>query len=235
MNPHFSTTHWTQVRQATGHSEGGKQALGELCAAYYAPVVAYLQAHFQHQEQARDAAHDFFARILAQPALHGADPGKGKFRHYLLGALKHHLLQRHEAAVRQKRGGGMAHISLEANAGQGAEIADQFTLPPDREFDRQWARHILETAAQALESEWTGMGRADEFAWLYPFIIGETVHGELTTQCQERGLNPATVRKNLSRLRQKFRETVRATIAGTVAQPEDVSEEMRYFVEVLAQ
>jgi DNA-directed RNA polymerase specialized sigma24 family protein len=234
MNPHFSTTHWTQVRQATGHSEGGKQALSELCEAYYAPVVAYLQQHFSQPDQARDAAHDFFAKILAQPALHGADPGRGKFRHYLLGALKHHLLQQHEAACRQKRGGGIAPISLEANAAIGAEAADHLTLPPDREFDRQWARHILHTATEALKQEWDALSRAEEFEWLYPFIIGDTAHGDLAMQCQDRVQNPATVRKNLSRLRQRFREFVRATIAGTLAEPTDVAEEMRYFVAVLS-
>ena len=101
----FHTTRWTLVRHATGHSVEGRQALSELCAAYYEPVVAFLRSG-RDTDAAREIAHEFFAHLLEKPNLGGAEPGRGRFRNYLLGALKHHLSHRREREGCQKRGGG---------------------------------------------------------------------------------------------------------------------------------
>src|SRR6478609_9366155 len=87
----FHTTRWRLVRHATGQSLEGRKALNELCAAYYEPVVAFLRRDGRDAEAARETAHDFFQRLLEAPNLGGAEPGRGRFRSYLLGALKHHL------------------------------------------------------------------------------------------------------------------------------------------------
>ena len=104
----FHTTRWTLVRHATGHSAEGQQALSELCAAYYEPIVAFLRRSGRDADAAREMAHEFFAHVLEKPNLDGAEPGRGRFRSYLLGALKHHLSQsartRRPAKARRWRG-----------------------------------------------------------------------------------------------------------------------------------
>ena len=92
----FHTTRWTLVRNASFRSPEGRKALSELCAAYYAPVVAFLRRDGRDVEVARETAHEFFERILEAPNLGGAEPGRGRFRSYLLGALKHHLTHERE-------------------------------------------------------------------------------------------------------------------------------------------
>ena len=110
----FHTTRWTLVLQATGHSVLGQQALSDLCAAYYEPVVAFLRADGREADGAREVAHGFFEELLATPQLGGAERGRGRFRSYLLGALKHYLSHQRERQQSQKRGGTAELISLES-------------------------------------------------------------------------------------------------------------------------
>jgi DNA-directed RNA polymerase specialized sigma24 family protein len=232
----FHTTRWTLVRHATGHSAEGKQALSELCAAYYEPVVAFLRRSGSEGELAREMAHDFFAHVLEKPDLGGAEPGRGRFRSYLLGALKHHLSHLRERAARQKRGGGLEVIPLTpgTDTSPGVDPSDVRTLPPDREFDRQWAMHVLKQAMMSLESEWRAAGKDEEFLLLHPLIAGEPEHGGLAALAEARGLNASSLRKTLSRLRQRFRHHVKAAITPTLAEGVETDDDMRQLLAALS-
>jgi RNA polymerase sigma-70 factor (ECF subfamily) len=232
----FHTTRWTLVRIANAESPAGRQALEELCATYYEPVVAFLRRDGRDIEAAREAAHEFFARLLEAPNLGGAEPGRGHFRSYLLGALKHHLAHERERALRTKRGGGAEMISLqpETDTSPGIDLGDPRALPPDREFDREWALHVLRLATDALAAEWEVAGKRDQFAALQPFIGGEMQHGDLAELAGRLGENAATLRKTLSRMRQRFRHHVKAKLAPTLTESAEVEDEMRALLAALA-
>ncbi len=232
----FHTTRWTLVRHATGSSAEGRAALSELCAACYEPVVAFLRRSGRDEDAAREVAHGFFEAILDKPALGGAEPGRGRFRSYLLGALKHHLSHRREREARQKRGGGVEIVVLDAGAdtSPGVDPGDTQSLPPDREFDRQWALHVLRRATEALAAEWAEAGKAEEFTALQPFLGGEAIHGDLATLAATRGSSAATLRKTVSRMRQRFRHHVKAELAPTLADRAEADDEMRALLAALS-
>ena len=235
MTEGFHTTRWTLVRHATGHSPEGRAALSDLCAAYYEPVVAFLRRSGREADAAREIAHEFFAALLERPALSGAEPGRGRFRSYLLGALKHHLSHRQEHAARQKRGGGAEVIALEAGTDTSPGVDPPDTaLPPDREFERQWALHVLRRATDALAAEWTAAGKAAGFVALQPFLGGEGAHGELAALAETCGESAATLRKTLSRMRQRFRQHVKAQLAPTLSDARDADAEMRDLMAALS-
>ena len=231
----FHTTSWTLVQHATGNSIEGKKALSELCAACYEPVIAYLRRSGRDEDTARDIAHGFFEAILQKPSLGGAEPGRGRFRNYLLGALKHYLSNKREREGRKMRGGGLEFVTLSAgtDTSPGVEPSDMNSLPPDREFDRQWALHILRSATTALEAEWRGAGKAEEFTDLQPFIGGGSEHGDLASLAASRGESAATLRKTLSRMRQRFRQHVKNFITPTISENCNTDEEMRTLFEAL--
>ena len=102
----FAATRWTLVARASGADPAAQAALSELCAAYYAPVIAFLRARGRDEDTARELAHAFFEKVLAGGALGGADPARGRFRSYLLGAVKHFLADRFDRAQAAKRGSG---------------------------------------------------------------------------------------------------------------------------------
>lgn len=152
----FVTTQWTRVMLARGESEEARAALAELCEAYYAPVHAFIARSVRNSEAARDLTQEFFQRLLARAGIRDVDPEMGRFRSFLLGAVKHFLadMRAHQNAL--KRNSGLAPESLAAgtDTSPGIEIADLGAPDPEREFDRKWALTILERSLDALAGEY---------------------------------------------------------------------------------
>ena len=235
MSDPFFTTQWTRVIAAKGESEDARMALGELCELYYAPVVGFLRKEGRRDEDARELAHDFFAWLLSRDALASLERERSRFRSYLLGALKHYIMHQREKASAQKRGGQVTHLHLEdaTDTSPGLDPADPLALAPDREFDRQWALHLIRQSLAALKSEWIEAGRAEEFTNLRPFLDGNSAHGELIQLAERTGLNENTLRSQLHRLRQALRKHLKAQISPTVSSSQDTSNELKTLVESL--
>jgi DNA-directed RNA polymerase specialized sigma24 family protein len=222
----FHTTQWTQVLSTRGDSDIAREALSDLAERYYAPVVAFLKREGRGEDAARELAHGFFAWLLSRDTFAKLD--RGRFRSYLLGALKHYISYERERAGRQKRGGDVTHVAIGASTGTslGFDPADDLALPPDREFDRLWALHILSEAMHALEGEWNSSGRAEQFVSLRPFLDVEPAHGVLAEFAAITGKNEATLRSQLHRLRRAFRRQVKAQIAPTLEAEGELEGEM---------
>ena len=235
MNDHFATTRWTLVRHATGHSAEGRRALSDLCEAYYEPVVAYLRKSGRDDDGARDLAHGFFEYLLAAPNLAGAEPGRGRFRNYLLGALKHFILRENERASREKRGGGAATVSLDegTDTSPGIVIADGNALAPDEFFDRQWALALIERAVVALEKEHAEAGKARDFSLLKPWLTGDAVRGGQAGVAQELGMSEGALKVAIHRLRRRFRDLVKSEVAQTIDSDDGVADEMNHLFAAL--
>ncbi|MEM7384567.1 MAG: sigma-70 family RNA polymerase sigma factor [Verrucomicrobiota bacterium] len=233
----FLTTCWTEVLAAKGNSKEARVALGEMCDGYYAPVVAFLRSEGRSDDRARELAHNFFAWLLARDTLTRLERGKGKFRSYLLGSLKHYLGHERARHKRLKRGGGVRHESL-GNETEiptpGPEPGAGISLPPDREFDRQWALHILKEAMRGIEAEWRSAGKEALWDQLKPFLDGETKHGDLALLAERTGRKESTLRSDLHRLRRGFRGQVKRRIAPTLGEGEALIDEMEILFAALA-
>ncbi len=115
-------------------------ALEELCRDYWYPLYAYVRHRGHSPENAEDLTQEFFARLLEKNYLAGLDGNRGKFRAFLLAALKHFLANEWDRANRQKRGGGVTVLSLDyQNADTRYQIDPPDHLSPDKLFDRAWA------------------------------------------------------------------------------------------------
>ena len=221
----FRTTRWTQVSRAKADSPEGRRALAELCSAYYEPVAAFLRCELRDAEAARELAHDFFAHMLAGGAIARAEPARGRFRSYLLGAVKHFLSHQREAGRRLKRGGSVENISL--NETEACSVADAGVLSPDAAFDRQWALTVVAHALEALRQECAAAGRADFFELVKPWLTGDTARGDQTALAASCGLNANALKVAVHRLKRRFRQLLKAEVAGTLDDPALVEAEMR--------
>lgn len=230
----FLTTRWTRVGLAKEESEDGRCALEELCHAYYEPVVAFLRWELRDPDAAREMSHAFFAEMLAGGKIGAAEPGRGRFRSYLLGAVKHFLANHRGAARRMKRGGGAEHVSLDEEASRADEIADPRQESPDAAFDRQWAITSLAHAMEAVRSECESEGRGEFYHAVKPWLTGEAAHGDQGAVAEACGMSTAALKMAISRLRRRFREAVRAEIAGTLEDEAMVDAEMRELFAALA-
>lgn len=231
----FLTTRWTRVCLAKADSEDGRRALADLCDAYYEPVVAYLRSVLRDGDAARDMSHAFFAHMLGGGTIHTADPERGRFRFYLLGAVKHFAAHQREAETRQKRGGGIAPLSLDADTATSPalNVAEDARLSPEAAFDRQWAITVLARAAQALGVECAAQGKSALFDHLRPSLLGESGYGDQAAVAQALGLSAAAVKVTVHRLRQRFRQCVKAEIAGTLKDAAAIEDEMRSLLAAL--
>lgn len=224
----FATTHWTVVL-AAGHgaTPQADRALEELCRTYWYPLYAYVRRQGRSKEDAEDLTQGFFASFLRRNYLEGVSSEKGRFRAFLLGALKHYLANEHDRASRQKRGGGVTHLSLDwqdADSRYQVDPADH--LSPDKLYDRAWAVALLEQVIGRLRAECAAEGKPEVFEALKPFLMvgkGEVPYAEAAARL---GMNEGTARVAAHRLRKRYRELLRQEIAQTLADPADLEEEM---------
>ncbi|GAA5135429.1 sigma factor [Prosthecobacter algae] len=222
---HFYTTRWTQVVRAKESSHEGREALRDLCDIYYAPVMAYLRRELRDPDAAQELAHEFFAYMLRGEAIRTAEQMRGRFRSYLLGAVKHFLLRQHELEQRLKRGSGVKPVSMDDDAAQSLRDEDQLT--PDAAFDRQWALTVLERALKSLKQECDKEERGALFEKLTPWLTGNSDHGDQAALAQSLGMNLNSLKSAVHRLKQSFRMKVREEVASTLEDGADVEEEMR--------
>jgi len=220
MTSSFHDTRWTLVSRSRGSGTQASAALSELCEAYYAPVVAFLRREGREEDTARELAHDFFAKLLAGGAIEGARPERGKFRSYLLGALKHFAADQRDKASAAKRGSGLQPAELDD------EMTDFAAEKPDAEFDRQWALTVLARSLSRLEAAMASEGKMAHFDALKPWLTAEADSTPQTVAAEKLGLSVEAVKVAVHRLRKRFREAVKAEIAQTVSDSSDVREEL---------
>jgi hypothetical protein len=220
----FHTTRWTRVCLAKADSEDGRRALADLCDAYYEPVVAYLRSVFREADAAREMSHAFFAEMLGGGTINTAERGRGRFRSYLLGAVKHFVAHQREAAGRMKRGGGIEAVSLD-DAEAGA-VPDVRQPSPDVEFDRQWAMTVIARGMDALRTECVAEGREAFFDAVSGILNGHASHGDQTALATTCGMSFDAFRMAVSRLKKRLRQCVKSEVAGTLEDPAAVQDEM---------
>jgi RNA polymerase sigma-70 factor (ECF subfamily) len=222
----FHSTRWTRVCLAKVDSDDGRRALADLCDAYYEPVVAYLRSVVRDADTARDMSHAFFAEMLAGGTIHTADPERGRFRFYLLGAVRHFVAHHREAEARHKRGGGVAALSLDADS-SALNVAGDSRSSPDAVFDRRWAITVLERAMVALEAECRAQGKEALVNHLRPWLLGESGYGDQSAAAEALGLSLSALKAAVYRMRARFRQCVKAEVAGTLRDESIIEDEMR--------
>lgn len=217
-------TRWSLVSRAQGDTEAARLALAELCEIYYPPVLGYIRSWVGNDE-ARDLTHAFFEKILSGNSLKGASQDRGRFRSYLLGAVKHFLCEKRSKDQSLKSGGHVSHSPIED------EVAgDATTLPPDAEFDRAWACTLLERALQSLGAEMEKGGKGTQFQALLPWLTGTATHGEQMSSAAQLGLSETAVRVQVHRLRRRFREIIEAEVTQTLEPGTDPADELRHLL-----
>ncbi len=231
----FATTRWSLVA-AAGLDDAGltraRLALEQLCKAYWYPLYAFVRYRGHSADDAQDLTQAFFARILETGGLATANPERGRFRSYLLGAMKHFLANEWHRARTQKRGGGVKFLELDALEPEARYALEPArSSDPDAGFDREWAQESVARALTKLRAESEARGKGELFAALEGSLSGsDEPKGATASQL---GMTTGAMKTALHRLRQRFRELLRAEIAQTVADPSDVDDEMRHLVAAL--
>ena len=232
----FATTHWSVVLAAGGtDTPAANAALETLLRAYWKPLYFYLRQRGQTHHDAEDLVQAFFCRFLEKDAIREASRQRGRFRSFLLASLKNFLANEYDRATTLKRGGSQPHLSLDTAALAEAAASELVAtdVPPEQVFDREWAQTVFDHALQRLEREFTEDGKQAQFNALAPFLHQPPGPGDYERVATQIGLRSALMPTAVLRMRQRFRDLVRAEIAATVATPAEVDAEIRYLVDLL--
>src|SRR5437667_2139416 len=233
----FQTTHWTLVLRArqTQSEISAQKALSNFCEAYWPPLYAFLRHRGHASPEAQDLVQACFAHLLEQNTLSRADQEKGRLRRFLLGSLQNFLFNEYDRARALKRGGGGQIVSIEEHLPE-AEAAMLATahLSDAGCYDLVWASTIVSRAWQSLQNDFVAEGKAEWLEELRPFVAGGSVVPLNQEQAAARlGVPIATLRTWLSRLRQRYRESLRTEVASTVSDPADVDQELHHLYQIL--
>jgi RNA polymerase sigma-70 factor (ECF subfamily) len=222
----FPVTRWSVVL-AAGRADA-QEALADLCGTYWGPVYAFVRRAGFGPHEAQDLTQSFFARVLEKNFIQKANPQKGKFRSFLLHALRDFLANYRAGHRAAKRGGEFAFVSLEAARAEhryGLELVDELTA--DKVLQRQWAWTLLERATELLCKEYAAADKADLFEALEVYLSGEKGLAPYAQMAARLAMTEGAVKVAVHRLRRRFGEMLRSEIAQTVCRPEDVDEEIR--------
>lgn len=232
----FTTTHWSMVL-AAGESSlpGSSAALERLCQIYWQPLYVYARRLGRNPEEAQDIVQSFFACLLEKRFLEAADPERGKFRSFLLSAFRHFVFKewRHNHTI--KRGGSMviAPIELEqAEENYRLEPADSLT--PKDVYEKRWVLSLLEQVFAQLRREYADAGSLPLFEQVKGLLTGDSparTHLEIATQL---GMTQGAVKVAVHRLRKRFKQVLMEEVAGTVASPTQVEEEIGYMLQLMS-
>lgn len=225
----FDTTRWSLVLAAgAGPAPGSREALAELCAAYWYPIYAHVRRRGHGPEEALDLTQGFFARVLEREIVRTADPGRGRFRCYLLGALTHFLADERDRGRALKRGGDRVTVSRDA-----ADAEARYRLEPahgetaDRQFERRWATTLIGRVLAELRRRYAAEGNAALFEHLRGFLTHDPPAGTRAEAAAALGTSPGAARVALHRMRRRYRDLLREEIAQTVSSPDQVDAEIR--------
>ncbi len=225
----FNTTHWSVVLLAgETHAPQADVALEKLCRTYWPPLYAYVRRKGHSPHDAQDLTQEFFARLLEKEYLKLADPERGRFRSFLLKSLQHFLVNEWGRAQALKRGGGHQLVPLDDVAAERiyqAQPDDQ--LAPESFYDKRWAMTLLEQAMERLGTDYSLAGKQELFGHLKAHLLTEGSAETYRQLAGPLGLSEGAVKVAMHRLRQRFRDAVRAEVAQTVATPAEVDEELR--------
>lgn len=233
----FATTHWSVILAASSTgSPKAREALEQLCRSYWDPIYAYLRRQGHDTPDAQDITQAFFAHLLEHRFPQGLVPQKGKCRSFLLTALRHFVSDRADYLRAQRRGGGRPPISIDAARAEARyELEPVHHLTAEKLYERQWAITLLNHVLDRLQREFAESGKGTLFEQLQPMLLGEKVAVGYAELAPRLGLSEGALKVAVHRMRRRYQALLREEVAHTVAEPQEIDEEIRHLRAVISQ
>jgi RNA polymerase sigma factor (sigma-70 family) len=226
----FTETRWSLVALAgSSDSSGSREALAKLCESYWHPIYSFLRHKGNSSHDAEDFTQQFFVRLLTENAFVRADQTKGRFRSFLLGALKNFIIDDYRRSTSLKRGGEMQLLPFDLREAESSyrEEPDS-NLTPEQVYDQRWAARLLNQALVKLRSEFEAAGHQNRFEHLKGFLSGEARRGEYEKAGEQIDLTAKSTKMAVYRLRQRYQQLVRAEVADTLEDSNELDDELQH-------
>ncbi len=232
----FATTHWSMVVSASGNrTPEASRSLAILCENYWFPLYAFVRRAGHSAEDAQDLTQEFFVCLLTKNYLATADRQRGRFRSFLLGAMKHFLANQERRQAAQKRGGNRLTISLDFHAGESRyqQIEPVDNLTPERLYEKRWALTLLDLVLHRLREEFHATGKLKLFDMLKQFLAGGAAKSAYLEVAGQLGMTEGAVKVAAHRLRRRYRKLLKEEIARTIVDSQTLEDELGELLAVL--
>lgn len=235
----FATTHWSVVaacKSGGAVDEDTEDAVAQLCRDYWPPLYSFVRRRGYSPADAQDLVQEFFTRLLQHRIYEQSDSAKGKFRTFLLAALKNYIADHHDKENTLKRGGRSDFVFLDGEIDAAERLCDSATemiLDEERHYEQRWAATLVSRALEGLRSDFQARSKAEIFAKLEPFVRGGESLPKQEDVAQQLSIPIDTLRSHLSRMRARYRMLLREEVARTIGTADDVDEELRHLSQIL--
>ena len=228
-NAEFATTHWSMiVSSREKDSDIRRDSLGELCTEYWYPLFAFLRRKGHQPDEAADYVQSFFLELIDKDFLDAVSPDKGRFRWFLMSAIKRYVSKQVEKQHAQKRGGDRAFFSLNVD-----DAEQRYQLEPvdggsaEKLFDRRWALAVLQQALDRLREQNEKKGKLELYLALQSTLSGVPMTNEQYAEIASRfGMLEGAVKVSALRMREKYRDAIREIVSQTVVESDRVTDEL---------
>lgn len=236
-SPTFSTTRWSAVTVAVDcDHRHSPEALNELCQTYWYPLYVFLRRKGEKPEDAEDLTQAFLADLLARNQLSRANRNRGRLRSFLIASLENFLHNEWRRRTAQKRGGGRVPISFDhLSDPERLTLQSRASDSPERDFNREWARALLDQTLRCLRSEWEAAGRGLLCDAFLAHLWNDTAALPYDVLCTQFDISPVNLRVTFHRFRSQYRDLLRQRIAETVGNDREVDEELRFLMRAVSQ
>jgi RNA polymerase sigma-70 factor (ECF subfamily) len=221
-----------------GSSASAEAAMQALCTTYWRPLYSFVRRSGRSVEDAQDLTQSFFSHLLEKDSLAHVDPALGKFRAFLLTALRNFLTNEWRREQASKRGGDAQFLSLDdltrAEDYYAAGLSASET--PQQIYERNWALAVIERAARRLEDEFAAAGKSHIFALLKPYLEGDRDAARYAQVAAALEWSEVTVRVSVHRMRGRFRDLLQQEVATTLADPDNhsaIEDELKFLLNAL--
>lgn len=230
----FATTRWSLIRDASQPGDAAGRAMAKFCELYWYPLYSFARRNGRQPEDARDDVQAFFLHLLERQAIGGAQPEKGRFRTFLLTSFRHFLINAHARAAAMKRGGN-ALVQLDCPDAERRYLREPtYDLTPARIFDRQCALALVQQTVEELGAHCAATGKTADFEVLRRYLV-QTPDATSYAQAAARlGRSVGAVKVAVHRLRRRYAELLRSSIAQTVSEEAEIDQEIRDLFAALA-
>ncbi|MDA1016542.1 MAG: sigma factor [Planctomycetota bacterium] len=229
----FQTASWSLVANAGGDGPGGRAAIDQLCGTYWSPLYVFLRGLGQSQSDAEDIVQSFFIHLLEDRVLEYADQDRGRFRTFLIAAIKQFVAREHVRRSARLRKPDRAILSHDFGvAEQMYSTRGQDEKTPEVLFDRAWALTLLDQTVTKLRDEYARADKVELFEKLLPALTSDRrIARDVSAQLQMSG---GAVRVAVHRLRKRYGTILRRLISETVQDPSEVDDELHALMRAIS-
>ena len=232
----FLTTHWSLIEGIQKRRDPGQALIGSLLKRYWKPVYCYLRRTGYSNEKAKDLTQGFFHEVvLSRHLIERADPSKGRFRGFLLNALKQYVIDMSRRESIQTNIPPDKLIAL--------EIAHLPVLPqtvsqwsPEACFHYAWKSAILDQTVTAVEEDCIHADQEKHWQVFRDYLLNPILEGRepppLKELRQHYGLASEKTASNMViTVKRRFQRVLRKHLRSTVSSETEADEEFRDILE----